>query len=192
MMYASFFKRAPLALFAILSFSCNKNHDETRANAASAADASAIAEVSDFPTLDAKSWANGSPISLTESRAKNVVLVEVWHPSCAICRASVPAVLALHGRFQDRGLKVSGVTEFDPTDAETELKNVLDAAHEEKMDYPTFLDNNNAWSNKHGMTRIPAFVVVGHDGKIVFRHQGKLAVDSPVYAEMAKAIETAL
>jgi len=81
MTYASFFKLAPLALFAILSFGCNKKHDETRTNATSAADASAIVEMSDFSTLDPKAWVNGSPVSLMESRVKHVVLIEAWHPA---------------------------------------------------------------------------------------------------------------
>ncbi len=84
MTYASFFKRAPLVLLtlvAILSFGCNKSHDEPRANATSAADASAIAEISDFSSLDAKAWVNGAPVALVESRSKHVVLIEVWHPS---------------------------------------------------------------------------------------------------------------
>ena len=80
----------------------------------------------------------------------------------------MPAVLALHGRFQARGLRVSGITEFDPTDADSERKSVIDAAAEEKMDYPTFLDDNGVWSKKHGVADLPAFLVLGHDGKIVF------------------------
>jgi hypothetical protein len=104
----------------------------------------------------------------------------------------VPAVLALHGRFQARGLRVSGVSEFDSADAESERKSVADAAREEKMDYPTFLDDANVWSKKHGVAEIPAFLVLGRDGKVVYRHRGKLVVDSPAYLDMAKAIETAL
>ncbi len=104
----------------------------------------------------------------------------------------MPAVLALHGRFQARGLRVSGVSDFDPTDAETERKSVMDAAREEKMDYPTFLDENSLWSKKNAVSEIPAFLVIGRDGKVVYRHKGKLVVDSPAYLEMAKAIESAL
>ena len=81
MTFASFFKPATLAFFSILAFGCNKNHDETRANASSASDASAISEIADFSSLDAKAWVNGSPISLMQSRAKHVVLIESWHPS---------------------------------------------------------------------------------------------------------------
>jgi hypothetical protein len=104
----------------------------------------------------------------------------------------VPAVLALHGRFQARGLRVSGVSDFDTTEPESERKGVTDAALAEKMDYPTYLDDNSVWSKKHGVAEIPAFLVVNRDGKIVFRHRGKLLVDSPVYLEMAKAIEKSL
>jgi hypothetical protein len=104
----------------------------------------------------------------------------------------VPAVLALHGRFKARGLRALGISNFDPTDAESERSGVIEAAQQEKMDYPTFLDENNAWSKKHGVADIPAFLVIGRDGQVVFRHRGKLVVDSPAYAELAKAIETAL
>lgn len=104
----------------------------------------------------------------------------------------MPAVLALHGRFQARGLRVSGVSEFDPSDAESERKSVAEAAREEKMVYPTFLDGNNAWAKKHGLAEIPAFLVLNREGKEVFRHKGKLVVNSPAYAEMTKAIEAAL
>ena len=82
MSHTSFVKPAMLALAAILSFGCTKNNDETRANATSAADAPAIAEsIDDFPSLDAKSWVNGAPVSLAESRGKHVVLIESWHPT---------------------------------------------------------------------------------------------------------------
>lgn len=104
----------------------------------------------------------------------------------------MPAVLALHGRFQARGLRVSGISEFDPADAESERKSITEAAREEKMVYPTYLDENSAWAKKHNMAEIPAFLVLNRGGKVVFRHKGKLLVDSPAYAEMTKAIESAL
>lgn len=84
------------------------------------------------------------------------------------------------------------MSEFDSSDAESERKMATEAAREEKMDYPTFLDDRNIWSKKHSVAEIPAFLVLGRDGKVVFRHKGKLVVDSPAYLEMTKAIENAL
>lgn len=104
----------------------------------------------------------------------------------------MPAVVALHGRFKARGLRALGVVNFDPADAESERQSAIEAAQEEKMDYPTYLDENGAWSKKHGVADIPAFLVINRDGRVVFRHRGKLVIDSPAYVEMTKAIETAL
>ncbi len=104
----------------------------------------------------------------------------------------MPAVLALHGRFKARGLRVTGISSFDAEDTQAERQSALDAAREEKMDYPTYLDENGVWSAKHRISEIPAFLVLGRDGSVIFRHRGKLVVDSAEYHEMAKAIETAL
>lgn len=104
----------------------------------------------------------------------------------------MPAVIALHGRFEARGLRVVGVSSFDPDDAESERQSAIEAAREEKMVYPTYLDENGVWSKKNGTVDIPAFLVLGRDGRVVFRHKGKLVIDSPAYNEMAKAIESSL
>lgn len=67
-------------LLALVSLGCNKNHDEPRANSTAAPDASAIA-IADFPSLEAKAWVNGNPVSLADARGKHVVLIEAWHPA---------------------------------------------------------------------------------------------------------------
>ncbi|HRI67985.1 MAG TPA: hypothetical protein PK156_27300 [Polyangium sp.] len=74
----SFIYALPLALCIALGFGCNKNHDDVRANATSSTDAPTIAE---FTSLDPSSWVNGSPVSLTETKGKHVVLIEAWHPT---------------------------------------------------------------------------------------------------------------
>jgi len=101
-------------------------------------------------------------------------------------------VLALEGRFGARGLRVIGVSATDPDLAADEKKSTLEAAREEKMTYPTYLDENGAWSKTAEVTAIPAFLVVSPAGKILFRHRGKLTEGSPAYTEMAKTIEGAL
>ncbi|HMY19205.1 MAG TPA: hypothetical protein PKA58_22930 [Polyangium sp.] len=65
-------------LLALVTLGCNKNHDEPRANATAAPDTSPIA---DFPSLEAKAWVNGNPVSLADARGKHVVLIEAWHPA---------------------------------------------------------------------------------------------------------------
>jgi len=101
-------------------------------------------------------------------------------------------VLALDGRFGARGLRVVGVSSLDPDDAKEERSGTAEAAREEKMTWPTYLDTNGSWSKAQNAIDIPTFLVLGKDGRVVFRHHGKLTTESPAYAAMERAIEQAI
>lgn len=103
----------------------------------------------------------------------------------------MPAVLALAGRYQARGLRVIGTSSLDPDDAEAERKSAEEAAKEERMTWPSYLDTASTWAKPIGLSEIPAFLVVGKDGRVLFRHQGKLVKDSPAYAAMERALDQA-
>lgn len=100
-------------------------------------------------------------------------------------------MLALEGRLRARGLRVIGVTVVDP-DEPDEKKAAEEAAREEKMDYPTYLDAGGKWSTQHGVIDIPAFVVIDADGRAVHRHRGKLVEGTPAFAELERALDKAL
>jgi hypothetical protein len=104
----------------------------------------------------------------------------------------VPALLALQGRFGARGLRVIGVANMDPDDVAAERDAAEQAAREEKMDWPTYLDARGEWAKAAGMVDIPAFLVLGPDGRVLRRHRGKLALVTEAYVEMERAIERAL
>ena len=99
-------------------------------------------------------------------------------------------MLALDRRFKARGLRVIGVTK-DGED-EDERKHVAETATEEKMTYPSFLDVDGAWSKSSALGMPPAFLVVGKNGRLVYRFSGKLLEGTPEYDALAAAIERAL
>jgi len=101
-------------------------------------------------------------------------------------------VLALEGRLRARGLRVVGVTVLDPEDEPDEKKAAEEAAREEKMDYPTYLDAGGKWSVQHGLVDIPAFVVIDADGRVAHRYRGKLVEGTPAFAELERALDKAL
>lgn len=68
-------------LLALATLGCNKNHDEPRANSTAAPAAPDASVIADFPSLEAKAWVNGNPVSLADARGKHVVLIEAWHPA---------------------------------------------------------------------------------------------------------------
>jgi hypothetical protein len=104
--------------------------------------------------------------------------------------ASIPAVHALERRFKDRGLRLIGVTGSGET--EQEKADVERVAKEHHMTSPTFLDIDGSFAQASGLGHNPSFLIVGRDGKTVFRFAGKLVEGSEGFDQLAQAIERAL
>ena len=100
--------------------------------------------------------------------------------------ASIPAVLELERRHGARGLRVVSVTRED------DRAEVESAAKEHGMDYPGFLDVDGAWSGAAQMRAIPAFVIVDKQGRLAYRHAGRLSKDSESFERMNAIVENAL
>jgi predicted transcriptional regulator len=71
-------------------------------------------------------------------------------------------------------------------------KHVAETAREEKMTYPCFLDVDGAWSEKSEMAAIPVFMIVDRQGKVAYKHSGKLAEGTDSFEAMRSAIDKAL
>jgi len=65
-------------------------------------------------------------------------------------------------------------------------------AREEKMTYPCFLDVGGGWFEQSGTGHIPAFLVVDRQGRLVYRHGGKLVEGSAELDAVVQAIDRAL
>jgi hypothetical protein len=145
--------------------------------------------IADFTSLDPSRWVNGAPTPISSARGE-VVFIEAWAPAWGACRASVPAVIALERRFAARGLRVISVTKHGGD--KDELKEVLEATKEEKMDYPCFLDPDGTWSKQAGVDHVPAFIVLDRAGRLAYRHGGKLMQATSAFDDVSQAIERAL
>ncbi len=99
-------------------------------------------------------------------------------------------MLALLQRFGDRGLRAFGVTE-SAVDGE-DRRAVLDAIREEKMSFPSLLDPDGAWSKEAAIEISPTFLVIGKEGRVVYRTTGKLTEGTEGFAKLAAALDGAL
>jgi hypothetical protein len=74
-----------------------------------------------------------------------------------------------------------------------EAAQIAEAAREEHMTYPCFLDKGSVWQHQVGTNgSIPYFLVIGKSGRIIFKHHGKLEANAPAFAEIVAAIERAI
>lgn len=126
---------------------------------------------------------NGKSVSLKDLRGK-VVVLDFWASWCNPCRRAMPGMQKLHERFKDKPVAIYGVNcrekrrGFDP------------AAFMKKqgLTYPQ-LTNGNIAANAYGVRGIPAFFIIGKDGKLV--HAGK-GFSPQMESQMGNIIERAL
>jgi hypothetical protein len=106
--------------------------------------------------------------------------------------ASAPAVVALEQSRRARGLRVVSVSVVSDRDDAEEVGAVRQAASREHMPYPCYLDEGGAWSVRAQATSIPAFLVVGKDGRLRARVHGKLAPGNEPLRQLEAAVDDAL
>jgi thiol-disulfide isomerase/thioredoxin len=105
----------------------------------------------------------GQPLDVSKYKGK-VVLIDFWATWCGPCRAEMPNVLANYQKHHDDGFDVIGVSvDQDMTALKTFLA-------DEKPPWTVLADNipgnHNSMSDKYQIASIPAFILVGKDGKV--------------------------
>ncbi len=102
--------------------------------------------------------------------------------------ASIPAVKALEESHHARGLRVIGVTRTGQDEEERAW--TAETAKKHGMTAPSFIDDlNGTWAKQAGITPMPGFLLIDKEGKIAYRHAGKLEKGSAAYEEMSKLVE---
>ncbi len=104
----------------------------------------------------------GRNISLSAFKGK-VVLLEFWATWCPPCKASVPAMSALHDKYAQKGFSVIGVSIDTGSDA---LEMVRQFASSHNITYPVLLANETT-PKLYNVTSVPTSFLIGKDGKIV-------------------------
>ncbi len=126
---------------------------------------------------------NGKNVSLKDLRGK-VVVLDFWASWCGPCRRAMPGMQKLHERFKGKPVAIYGVNcrekkrDFDPAEF----------MKKQGFSYPQ-LTNGNIAANAYRVRGIPAFFVIGKDGKIV--HAGK-GFSPQMESQMGNIIERAL
>jgi len=116
------------------------------------------------PPLKIETWLNSPAIEL-ESLRGNVVLLWFFATWCPHCKAEMPRIGELHGRFKDKKLKVIAIT-ANSKDQTTETAKAFVEQPEWKIDYPTAVDLGGQTSEAYQSTGVPAAVLIDKKGVI--------------------------
>jgi len=126
------------------------------------------------------------PITISQFKGKDVVLVDFWTYSCINCQRSLPYVESWYQKYKDQGLVIIGVS--TPEFAfEHVYDNVANAVKQFGITYPVVLDNEYGTWNAFGNEYWPRDYLIDIDGYIVHDHAGE-----GDYDVTEKAIQAAL
>jgi peroxiredoxin len=110
---------------------------------------------------------DGTDLKLSDLKGQ-VVLLNFWATWCAPCRMEIPWFVEFQETYEDRGLRVVGVSVDDPPEA------LPPFARQFKVNYPLLVgrdreDIQNAYGPIFG---VPITVIIGRNGRICVRHVG--------------------
>lgn len=99
-----------------------------------------------------------------EDHYGQVLVLDFWASWCPPCRASIPAMDRLYDQFRGRGVMVYGVQVRDEVEPAKYLR-------DRGVDYPALLGTDSV-QRAYDVVSIPTIVVIGVDGRIVYRSSG--------------------
>lgn len=141
----------------------------------------------DISSPDAFINTGGQPITLSQYRGKNVVLVEFWTYSCINCKHVIPYLKTWYSTYKKDGLVIVGI--HTPEFAfERVEKNVRQAVIDEGIEYPVVMDNDFSTWNAYKNQYWPRKYLIDIDGYIVYDHIGEWAYDE-TERQIQKALE---
>jgi thiol-disulfide isomerase/thioredoxin len=110
---------------------------------------------------------DGTPFELSHFEGK-VVLIDFWATWCGPCRAEMPNILANYQQYHDAGFEVVAVS------TDKDLGDLQRFLLEEQPPWTVLADhhprNSTSMAAAFGISGIPAFILVGKDGKVAAVH----------------------
>jgi thiol-disulfide isomerase/thioredoxin len=107
--------------------------------------------------------ADGKEHKLSDYKGK-IVLLDFWATWCGPCRMAMPGVQKIHEKFKDKPVVVIGMNTSENKDPVAYMK-------EKKFTYGLLL-NAETIGDKYDISGIPAFFLIGPDGKLLWQEVG--------------------
>ena len=122
---------------------------------------------------------DGSPAN-TAALQGQVVMVNFWATTCAVCVAEMPQLVATHNMFSARGLQTLAVAmRHDPP------AYVVDFAQRKKLPFTVVIDNTGSVARGYGdIQGTPTTLLINKQGVIVKRYVG-----APDFQELRQRLD---
>jgi thiol-disulfide isomerase/thioredoxin len=132
---------------------------------------------------------SGERVMLQHYLKTGPVLINFWATWCAPCKKEMKHLDAFEKKYKDKGFSVLAVS----NDSQKSLSKVRSYIRANKFSFQVFLDPNNQVLKKlfsNAMPVLPANILVGQDGTVLWRHFGYIPGDEKkMEAEIIAALQ---
>jgi len=134
---------------------------------------------------------DGKKFSLYEELARGPVVLAFFKVSCPTCQYAFPFLQRLYKAYQDKGVRLVGVSQNDATEAAAFAK-------EFGVKFTILLEDIRSYpvSNAYGLTNVPTIFWIAQDGEIEVSSVGWVKADfeqiNRKMAEMGKTAPAAM
>jgi thiol-disulfide isomerase/thioredoxin len=108
---------------------------------------------------------DGVEHSMADYRGQLVVL-DFWATWCPHCKNAMPAMQRLHDNYEDRGVAILGINCREGSNVDP-----VEFVRDMGFDYPILIDSGTV-APRYRVQGIPAFFVIGPDGRLLYRSSG--------------------
>jgi thiol-disulfide isomerase/thioredoxin len=152
-------------LLPIILVSCSRDHSATPSKPA-------VSNVSELTSVSPRenrianfSWkdSTGKTVDFDSFRGK-VTLINVWATWCGPCRKELPDLIALHGEFSGRGVKMIGISQDRISNAVEEVRSFV---KEHGIPYQVVMSNDDLETAFKNVRMLPTTFIVNDSGAIV-------------------------
>ncbi len=112
--------------------------------------------------------AEGKTVELKQLAGK-VVVINFWATWCGPCRAEIPGMLEIYGKYKGKGLEIVGVS-LD----QQGFAVVTPFVQRMKIDYPVVVGDGGLVAAYGNFQAIPTTFIVDRKGNIVGEHTGSM------------------
>lgn len=120
----------------------------------------------------ARTTATGKPFKLDDLKGK-VFLIDFWGSWCGPCRASMPHLLELHEKYEDKGFEIVGVAQERGKTLDEANATWKKAIDELGIHWVNVLNNENQEQfdivKSYAITGFPTKILVDDQGKVILR-----------------------
>ena len=137
------------------------------------------------PSFSARTLDGTRIASLADYRG-HTVIVNLWATWCVPCRTETPYLQSLFEQYQDRGLRIVGVS----VDNETQWPAVHAFLEEMGVAYDVLLDPKGTSERTFRARGLPNSILINREGRVVFSWLGPIEEGDPTFlAGLEQALE---